>query len=87
MPDHSGLYSFAFGLWYYPFLKPSDWFPAFELDDDLIGVDIFEKIQEDVALDSISRKVKLLIDFDKTTCHLTKIYNAIKSINPFSLKS
>ena len=51
------------------FLKPSYGLPAFELDGDLIGDDVFEEVEVDLSLDSVSCKVERTVDLDERCCH------------------
>lgn len=62
---------FLFGE--HSFFDPSDALPALELDQDLIRVDRFDKVEEDVSLDGVSGEVEGLIDLDKGTRHDTNI--------------
>lgn len=43
------------------FFDPSDRLPPLELDDNLIGVDSLDKVEEDVSLDGIACEVERFI--------------------------
>lgn len=70
MPDHIGLNSLSLSLRYYSLFNPSDRLPALELNLNFIGCNGFHKIEEDMAVDSITSKVERLINLDEAGCHL-----------------
>lgn len=69
MPDEIGLDILLFLLGDHSFLDPSDGLPALELDEDLIGVDGFDKVEEDVPLDGVAGEVEGLVDLDEGGGH------------------
>jgi hypothetical protein len=73
MPNEIALNILGFLFGEDPFLDPSHRFPSFELNEDFVGVDCFNKVEEDVSLDGVSCEVERLVDLDKGTGH--KILN------------
>ena len=69
MPNHIGLDSISFGLGHYSLLEPSNRLPAFELDLNLASIDRFQKVEKNVAIDSIACKVEGLVNLDEYTGH------------------
>lgn len=65
MPDEVGLDILLFVFGDDSFLNPSDCFPALEFDDNLVGVDGFNEVEEDVSLDGVAGEVEGLIDLDE----------------------
>lgn len=53
-----------------PLLKPLYRFPTLEFDENLIGIDILEEIEEDTAVDSIACDVERLVYLDKDVGHV-----------------
>jgi len=52
-----------------PLFDPADWLPPLELEDDLVGVEGFSKVEENVTLDGVACEVKRLVDLDKGHRH------------------
>lgn len=69
MPDEIGLDILLFLFGDDSFLDPPDSLPALELDEDLIGVDGFDQVEEDVSLDGVAREVEGLVDLDEGGGH------------------
>ena len=69
MPDEVVLDVLPLLLHEHSFLNPADGLPALELDQDLIGVDGFHEVEEDVALDGVAREVERLVDLDERVGH------------------
>jgi hypothetical protein len=51
------------------FLEPSHRFPTLEFHKDLIGVDVFEEIEEYVTLDGVACKVEGFISLYERESH------------------
>lgn len=69
MPNEIILYILLFLLSEHSFLDPPDWLPAFELDDDFVGVDDFDQVEEDLSLDGVACEVERFIDLDECARH------------------
>lgn len=69
MPNEVVLYVLPLMFHEHSFLDPSHGFPALELDQDLIGIDGFHEVEEDVALDGVAREVEGFVDLDERVGH------------------
>ena len=69
MPNEIILYILLFLLGEHSFLDPPDWLPAFELDDDLVGVDDLGQIEEYLSLDGVACEVERFVDLDECAGH------------------
>jgi len=73
VPDHIILYGLLLVLEEDPFLNPPDWLPPLELDEDLVGIDGLDEVEEDVSLDGVSCEVEGLINLDECAWHIKDI--------------
>ena len=73
--DKMGSYTLSLLFMDYPFFVPLDWFPAFELDEDLICTHVFEKIEEDETIDGVTSDVEGLVDFYEHCGHQSIKYD------------
>jgi len=69
VPDHIWLNSLSLSFRNNSFFEPSDRFPTFELDINLIGTDSFHKVEVNMSIDSITSEVERLVDLDEAARH------------------
>ena len=68
--DEVGRDGFSFLFSDNPFFEPLDRLPAFELDEDFVGCHVFEEVEENAAVDSITSDVEGLVDLDEYCSHI-----------------
>lgn len=70
MPDEVGLYALSFLFHKNSFFNPSDRFPTFKLDNNLMGTDRLNQVKVDVSLNHVSSEVKRFVDLYESTGHV-----------------
>lgn len=69
MPDEIILDILPLLLHKHPLLNPPHRLPALKLDQDLIGIDGFHEVEEDVALDGVTCEIEGFVDLDEGVRH------------------
>ena len=69
MPYQIVLYVLLLLLAEHSFLDPPNRLPALELDDDFVGVDDLNQVEEDLPLDGVPCEVERLVDLDERAGH------------------
>ena len=70
MPNQISMNIASFCFRYYSFFKPSYRFPSFEFDHDLISIDVFIKIQENMPMNCITSKIERFVNLNEAVAHI-----------------